>query len=117
MLPGLSDGAEQREAVVKACVEAGAVSITPVLLHLRSGVREHYLEWLAGARPDLLPQYSELYPSAYASKSDQQALSRQVARLVARHGGRRATPAQTRSVMPVRATPTPPQARQLPFGI
>src|SRR4051795_10025913 len=44
ILPGLSDAAEQLEAVVKACVDAGAVSVTPLLLHLRAGVREHYLD-------------------------------------------------------------------------
>ena len=41
VLPGLSDAPEQLEAVVRACVEAGATSISPVLLHLRPGVREH----------------------------------------------------------------------------
>ena len=47
--PGISDDADQLDAVVRACVEAGAASITPMLLHLRPGVREHYLAWLAGA--------------------------------------------------------------------
>ncbi len=41
--PGSPTRAEQLEAVVRACVEAGATTISPVLLHLRPGVREHYL--------------------------------------------------------------------------
>ena len=118
VLPGLSDREDQLEAVVKACVEAGAVSITPILLHLRPGVREHYLAWLAGARPDLLAGYDELYPRSYAPKSTQQALSRQVARLVARHGGRTATPGAIRAVTSTkRRPPGPPESRQLSLEV
>jgi DNA repair photolyase len=54
LLPGLSDRHDQIEAVAKACVAAGAVSITPIALHLRPGVREHYLAWLEQARPELV---------------------------------------------------------------
>jgi DNA repair photolyase len=85
VLPGLSDREDQLEAVVKACVDAGAVSISPILLHLRPGVREHYLAWLAQARPDLLEEHERLYPRSYAPKARQDALSTLVARLVARH--------------------------------
>jgi DNA repair photolyase len=100
VLPGLSDGEDQLEAVVKACVEAGAVSVTPLLLHLRPGVREHFMSWLSDARPELVDEYRRLYPGAYASKNVQQALSRRVARLVARHGGRTVAPAATRTAPP-----------------
>ena len=72
VLPGLSDSPEQLEAVVKACVEAGARPISTILLHLRPGVREHYLGWLGEARPDLVARYDELYPRAYAPKDAQQ---------------------------------------------
>ncbi len=106
VLPDLSDGPDQLEAVVRACVEAGAVSISPILLHLRPGVREHYLGWLAEARPDLVERYHRLYPRSYAPKATQEALSRQVAELVARHGGVTAPPGNTRSVT-VKATPNP----------
>src|SRR5207344_1763682 len=41
ILPGLSDREDQLDAVVRACVGAGATSISPVLLHLRRAVREH----------------------------------------------------------------------------
>src|SRR5205085_10267477 len=115
VLPGLSGREDQLEAVVKACVEAGAVSVTPILLHLRPGVREHYLDWLAGARPDLLPQYDNLYPRSYAPNTTQQALSRQVARLVARHGGRTAAPTEARAVQTKKrpAGSTPPRQLSL----
>src|SRR5687767_3657541 len=48
ILPGLSDRPEQLAEVVQACVEAGAVAITPIALHLRPGVREHFMVWLRG---------------------------------------------------------------------
>jgi len=112
VLPGISDAPEQLEAVVKACVEAGARSITPLLLHLRTGVREHYLEWLAGARPDLLERYRRLYPRAYAPKATQNELSATVRALVERHGGRSARPVQARAVGPKRRRPVAEAAQQ-----
>jgi DNA repair photolyase len=117
VLPGLSDSAGQLEAVVKACVEAGAVSITPLLLHLRSGVREHYLSWLAEARPDLLDRYEALYPKAYAPSRTQDELAALVREMVARHGGVSAGPRQTRSVTPKPGPPPPPAVSQLGLGI
>jgi DNA repair photolyase len=69
VLPGLSDGDDQLEAVARACVEAGATSITPLALHLRPGVREHYFDWLERARPDLV----ELYRERFAGRSYQPA--------------------------------------------
>ena len=116
VLPGLSDSPDQLEAVVKACVEAGARAVTPLLLHLRSGVREHYLGWLSDARPDLLDRYATLYPRAYAPAKAHDELTTMVRALVTRHGGRSLGPRQARS-----ATPGPPApgraAGQLQLGV
>jgi DNA repair photolyase len=54
VLPGLSDSEEQLREVTEACAAAGAVSIHGVALHLRGTLRGHYLDWLEGARPDLV---------------------------------------------------------------
>jgi hypothetical protein len=86
VLPGLSDRPEQLEAVVKACVDAGARTITPLLLHLRPGVKEHYLAWLEQAHPRLLPEHEQLYPRAYAPRKRQDELAEVVRELLARHG-------------------------------
>ena len=119
VLPGLSDAPEQLEAVVKGCVEAGARSISPLLLHLRPGVREHYLEWLAGDRPDLVDRYRALYPGSYAPRRNQDELSALVRDLVARHGGRVAGPRQ--AISPARSTARRrlphPAADQLGLGL
>ena len=61
VLPGLSDGADQVRAVVAASLDAGAVSVAAIPLHLRPGVKEHYLAWLATARPDLLPRHERMF--------------------------------------------------------
>jgi DNA repair photolyase len=85
VLPGLSDDPEGLAAVVSACVDAGAVSVTPVALHLRPGVREHYLAWLGDHRPDLVAAYHRRYPGnrAYLPRREQEDLARAVEALVA----------------------------------
>ena len=67
VLPGLSDTPEQVREVVEACRDAGAISVTPVALHLRPGVKEHYLTWLASVRPEL----ARLYRERFAGRSYQ----------------------------------------------
>ena len=117
ILPGLSDAPDQLDAVVKACVEAGARSITPLLLHLRPGVREPYMTWLADAHPDLVDRYAGLYPRAYAPARTQDDLAGLVRDLVARHGGRSTGPAQARSLPPKPTPPPPPTVSQLQLGM
>jgi DNA repair photolyase len=78
IIPGLSDRPEQLDEVVVGCVEAGAVSISSVALHLRQGVREHYMGWLASARPDLVDEYRRRYRRSYLSAEEQGALAERV---------------------------------------
>jgi DNA repair photolyase len=61
ILPGLSDRPEQLEAVVVAAREAGARSIWAGVVHLRSGVREHFLEALARDWPEQVERYEALF--------------------------------------------------------
>jgi DNA repair photolyase len=72
ILPGISDSPAQLEALARALVEAGVESATPIVLHLRAGVKEEYLGWLADVRPDLLERYNQIYGRrAYAPKAVQ----------------------------------------------
>jgi DNA repair photolyase len=99
VIPGLSDRPDQLKDVVDACAEAGAVTISAVALHLRPGVREHYLGWLASARPDLVDFYKERYGNrSYLPKSEQQALSHLVREFVAGARSRFETPGRVRLV-------------------
>jgi DNA repair photolyase len=111
VLPGLSDGPDQLDAVVGACVEAGAASISTVLLHLRPGVREVYLSRLAETHPQLVPEVRRRYRDrAYAPRADQQALAAQVRDLVRAHGGspaERGDPEHMTGRRPPPAAPAP----------
>jgi DNA repair photolyase len=94
VLPGLSDGPDQLDAVVRACVEAGARSVSTVLLHLRPGVKEVFYSHLGKTHPHLLADYRRRYRDrAYAPQADQRELATVVSRLVQRYGG---TPAERR---------------------
>jgi DNA repair photolyase len=90
VLPGLSDSEDQLRAVTKACLEAGAVSVTPVALHLRPGVREHYLQWLGNARPELMALHTERFQrGSYQPAAEQHRIS-EIVRSVERPVSRRA---------------------------
>jgi DNA repair photolyase len=73
ILPGLSDRPGQIEDVVRAAKAAGARGVWAAPVHLRPGVREHFLEALARDWPELVGEYEELFagraylPSAVAT--------------------------------------------------
>ena len=122
ILPGLSDSPEQLEEVVKAVLEAGAVSVSAIMLHLRPGVREQYMPWLEEVRPELVDRYAALYPRSYAPKSEQEKLARLVSMLRRKYGGRvpptppTSHPRTNRRAAATKATTGAP-ARQLPLGL
>jgi DNA repair photolyase len=124
IIPGLSDRPEQVDEVIAGCVEAGAVSIASVALHLRRGVREHYLAWLAGARPDLVGEYRRRYRGSYLPAAEQEALAARVRTSVARARTRAGMdldgPARPRSVAPSSPPPStsaPVLPTQLPLDV
>jgi DNA repair photolyase len=82
ILPGLSDRDDQLREAVEACVEAGAVAISSVALHLRPGVREHYLGWLRTVRPELVAETERRYRRSYLPKDDQRDLAQRVRAMV-----------------------------------
>jgi DNA repair photolyase len=61
LMPGINDSPEQVREVVRLATEAGADYITGIALHLRKGVRQVFMEWLADHRPELVPRYEALY--------------------------------------------------------
>jgi DNA repair photolyase len=87
ILPGLSDAPEQLRAVVEAAIDAGATHVSPILLHLRPGVREEFLPWLETEHPDLVERYRQMYRQPYGPRTMRDALGRQVSSLVAAAGG------------------------------
>ncbi len=87
IIPAISDGRDQLEEVVRACIDAGASSITPITLHLRPGVKEQFMPWLADERPDLLPRYEDTYRRSYTPKRERRRIGRLVRQLIREHGG------------------------------
>ncbi len=75
VLPSLSDDAEQLREVIEAVVDAGAVSVSSVGLHLKPGLRAHFLDWLTANRPDLVPEYERRFARSYQPKKDRDALA------------------------------------------
>jgi DNA repair photolyase len=110
ILPGLSDRDDQLSAVVRAVIDAGAVSISSIGLHLRPGVRELFMPWLARTRPDLVARYEALYGarSGYLARAEAEQLGERVRALIARHGGCARSPRLARAITEVPALPAAP---------
>jgi DNA repair photolyase len=87
ILPGLTDDDEHLDAVLAECARVGVENAAPIALHVRTGIRAHFLPWLEHAYPRLVPRYRELYGTrAYAPKSYQEELGKRFAALRERHG-------------------------------
>jgi DNA repair photolyase len=87
ILPGLTDDDEHLEEVLVACAEAGVDYASPIVLHVRSSIREHFMPWMQEHYPWLYPRYVELYGGrAYAPKAYQTDVSERFARLRDKHG-------------------------------
>jgi DNA repair photolyase len=81
LMPGINDAPHQVEPLLQGAIDAGATSIGGVALHLRSGVREVFMDWLRAQRPDLVPRYEELYSrGAYVPKEERERLASMVRR-------------------------------------
>lgn len=91
ILPGLSDDPAQLEAVASAARAAGARGIWASVVHLRPGVREHFLEALARDWPEQVAHYEALFAGrAYLSAATTKPMLEPVRRAT------RSTPSPTR---------------------
>lgn len=87
VIPFLGDSPEQLRATVRAVAEAGATSVTPLVLHLRPGAREWFMAWLGAHHPHLVPRYERMYAGgSYAPTWYQRRITRQVHELAAEFG-------------------------------
>ena len=112
ILPGLTDDDEHLDAVLAEVARAGIHHAAPIVLHVRSSIREHFVPWLERTYPDLVPLYRELYGSrSYAPKAYQQDVAARFAALRARHG------VGTTGYRPGRAVPTREPRGQLSLAV
>ena len=86
VLPGISDAPEQLRAVVEAALDAGATNVSPILLHLRPGVREEFMPWLQEHHPELVQRYRSMYVHPYGPKDDRGRLAATVGAVVRERG-------------------------------
>jgi DNA repair photolyase len=99
IIPFLTDTPEHLEATVSAIAETGATHVSPIVLHLRTGAREWFMEWLGEHHPGLIARYQRLYPrSAYAPKAYQEEITARVQELAERHGVGRQAPREARRI-------------------
>ncbi len=87
VLPGLTDDDAHLDAVLAACADAGIDWATVIPLHIRAGIRPHFIPWIQEAYPSLAARYERLYgPRAYAPRGYTEELTARFARLRERHG-------------------------------
>jgi DNA repair photolyase len=86
ILPGISDSLEQMQETVKAAVDAHATFVTPIVLHLRPGVREEFMPWLEEHHPDLIKNYEAIYRRSYAPKDVTEPIQKAVGNLRRKFG-------------------------------
>jgi len=111
VLPGISDDPRRLRDVVEAAVDAGATHVSPILLHLRPGVREEFLPWLERAYPELVARYEALYRTPYGPPAARKELGDRVHVLVDAAGGIRRPARPERWSRP--PTPSPAPGEQL----
>ncbi|MET9654775.1 radical SAM protein [Streptomyces sp. NPDC006460] len=113
VIPFLGDRPEQLRATVRAVAEAGATSVTPLVLHLRPGAREWFMAWLRRHHPGLVGRYERMYADgAYAPTWYQRRITRQVHELTDEFGIGPARRGASRA-LPIPDDPAPEGATQL----
>ncbi|WP_327637767.1 Rv2578c family radical SAM protein [Kribbella sp. NBC_00482] len=87
VLPWLTDSTEELDDLLAQLSAAGATGVTPLLLHLRPGVKEWFMQWLAYDHPDLVSRYNSLYAhGSNASPSYRKAFDQKLRPLLTKHG-------------------------------
>lgn len=88
ILPYLTDTRAHLDDALARIREAGASSVLYTALHLRSGTKQWYLQWLEREHPELVEKYRFMYygTNAYAPKEYRKWLAAKIKPLIRRHG-------------------------------
>ncbi len=86
VLPSITDAEAQLAEVVYAAKAHGASSLWTNALHLGDVTREAFFDYLETRRPELLPQYEQLYRGKYAPAQYREQVQRIVAEVKRRAG-------------------------------
>ncbi|MFE2383030.1 Rv2578c family radical SAM protein [Streptomyces misionensis] len=108
VIPFLGDHPEQLRTTVKAIADAGATSVTPLVLHLRPGAREWFMAWLGEHHPHLVRRYERMYAGgSYAPTWYQRRITRQVHELAREYGIGPTRAGAARRIRPAGPAPQP----------
>jgi DNA repair photolyase len=86
VLPYLTDSVEHLDRALAAIKDSGASYVIWTALHLKPGVKEWYLGWLAQHHPEHEAAYRRMYAGgSYAPKAYRQWLADRMRPLLAKH--------------------------------
>jgi DNA repair photolyase len=106
VLPWLTDSADHLDHLFAQLAEAGATGVTTLILHLRPGVKDWFMSWLAHDHPDLVARYESLYAhGSYASPSYRKAFEEKARPLLDKHGFGRGSSHRAKSINGMHPTP------------
>jgi DNA repair photolyase len=87
VLPGITDGVEAMDALVRAVARAGASHIAACALRLRGTARRRYLPFIEAEFPHLADRYRASYAASYnVGERYREGLRRHFAKLCAKYG-------------------------------
>jgi DNA repair photolyase len=87
VLPGITDGAEAMDSLVRAVARAGASHIAACALRLRGTARRRYLPFIEAEFPHLADRYRASYATGYnVGDRYREGLKRHFAKLCAKYG-------------------------------
>jgi DNA repair photolyase len=110
VLPWLTDSTEQLDDLLDQLSAAGATGVTPLLLHLRPGVKEWFMQWLSHDHPNLVSRYNSLYAhGSNASPSYRKSFAQKLHPLLTKHGFARPS---THRAQPTNGTHPPKPAQE-----
>ncbi|MGW6199300.1 Rv2578c family radical SAM protein [Kribbella sp. NPDC055110] len=113
VLPWLTDSTDQLDDLLAQLSEAGATGVTPLLLHLRPGVKEWFMQWLSDDHPNLVSRYNSLYAHGpNAAPSYQKSFTQKLHPLLTKHGFARTSPHRA---APINGTHRPESSQEALF--
>jgi DNA repair photolyase len=108
ILPYLTDTRAHLDDALARIAEAGASGVLHTALHLRPGVKEWFMEWLAQTHPEVVPRYRAMYGGgAYAPKDYRAWLAAKISPLMRKHGLARGLEEPATGTLRSRALRTP----------
>ena len=87
VLPGITDGPEELNRLVRTVAERGATYVNACALRLQSAARQRYLPFIEQEFPELASRYRATYARSYAvGERYRDGLRAYFKRICARHG-------------------------------